>query len=131
MPSTGPTLQAGKGAFAELPQQQGKVSEVTDTITYVSRRERPRAARKSLASANAASAGRATAAVLAASGLVISTGVAANASAESSEDREPATVQPNASELNVERASNNDSVAVTASSDAELSFDRPVVTSEA
>ncbi len=93
----------------------------------MSRRERRRAANK----AQAASAGRATAAVLAASGLVISTGVAANATESSNEGRESSTVQLNASELNVERASQQSAAAVTASSDVELTFDRPAVSSEA
>lgn len=106
---------------------------MTDNNTYVSRRDRRRAARKSLAGAHAASAGRATAAVLAASGLVISSGVAANAAEDSDEGRESSSVQLNASELNVERASQTGDEATTISheAEAELSFDRPAITSEA
>ena len=124
-------LQAGAGTFAELPPSQEKVSEVTHTMTHVSRRDRRRAARKGLAAANAASAGRATAAVLAASGLVISTGVAANAAEDSADGRDSSTVQLNTSQLTVERASHPTVEAVTASNDTELTFDRPAVSSEA
>ena len=100
-------------------------------MTHVSRRDRRRAARKSLAAANAASAGRATAAVLAASGLVISTGVAANAADDTTDGRDSSTVQLNTSQLTVERASHPTVEAVTASNDTELTFDRPAVSSEA
>ena len=124
-------LQAGAGTFAELPPSQEKVSEVTHTMTHVSRRDRRRAARKSLAAANAASAGRATAAVLAASGLVISSGVAANAADDTTDGRDSSTVQLNTSQLTVERASHPTVEAVTASDDTELTFDRPAVSSEA
>lgn len=124
-------LQAGAGTFAELPPSQEKVSEVTHTMTHVSRRDRRRAARKSLAAANAASAGRATAAVLAASGLVISTGVAANAADDTTDGRDSSTVQLNTSQLTVERASHPTVEAVTASNATELTFDRPAVSSEA
>lgn len=96
---------------------------------YLSRRDRRRASRKSLTGAHAASASRATAAVLAASGLAISSGVAANAE-DSDGVREAATILLNSSELTVERASNTAAVTVAASSDVELSFDRPTVTSE-
>lgn len=99
---------------------------------YASRRDRRRAARKIQVGAQAASAGRATAAVMAASGLVLTSGVAANAAEDSGEGRESATVQLNAAELNVERVSNSveADAAVTAARDSELSFDRPVVTSQ-
>lgn len=103
---------------------------MTDNTMYLSRRDRRRASRKSLASAHAASAGRATAAVLAASGLVISSGVAANAAENSDEVRESATILLNSSELTVERSSSTAAVTVAASSDVDLSFDRPTVTSE-
>lgn len=105
---------------------------MTESITYATRRDRRRAARKTLAGAHTASAGRASAAVLAASGLVITGGVAANASAVGDEGRESATTQVNTSDLNVERAS---AVVVAepiaAAPDIELSFDRPAVSSEA
>ena len=97
---------------------------------YASRRDRRRAARKTQVGANAATAGRATAAVLAASGLVLSSGVAANATENSDEGRESATVQLNASELNVERVSNS-AQAVVNTHDVEVSFDRPALSSEA
>ena len=110
---------------------RGRFLEVTDNTTCATRRDRRRTARNNIVGANAFTAGRTTAAVLAASGLVITTGVAANAAENSDEGRESATVQLNTAELTVERASQNEAVAVTASSDVELSFDRPVVSSEA
>ena len=110
---------------------RGRFLKVTDNTTCATRRDRRRTARKNIVGANAFTAGRTTAAVLAASGLVITTGVAANAAENSDEGRESATVQLNTAELTVERASQNEAVAVTASSDVELSFDRPVVSSEA
>lgn len=103
---------------------------MTNTTSYDSRRARRRAARKTRVGADTAAAGRATAAVLAASGLVISTGVAANANTESEEGRNSATVQLSASELSVERASNVAPQTVTASLETELTFERPMVTSE-
>jgi len=104
---------------------------VTDNMTYVSRRDRRRQAKPSLAQAvasNAGTVGRGAAAAVAASGLVISSGVAANAST-TVETPEVTTLEVAASGLSVERASNTSSVAVTASREVELSFDRPVVTS--
>lgn len=62
---------------------------------------------------------------------MLSTGAAANATEGSSEDRESSTVELPVSELNIERASQNDAVTVAATTDVELSFDRPVVSSEA
>ena len=103
---------------------------MTNTTSYDSRRARRRAARKTRVGADTAAAGRATAAVLAASGLVISTGVAANANTESEEGRNSATVQLSASELSVERASNVAPQTVTAALETELTFERPMVTSE-
>lgn len=106
---------------------------MTENTTYVSRRERRRAGR-GLAHAvahNAGTAGRTTAAVLASAGLVVGTGVAANATDDSAEGREATTLEVNTSELNVERASAQAAVAVTASTEVEVSFDRPVVSSEA
>ena len=104
---------------------------MTESITYATRRDRRRAARKTLAGAHTASAGRASAAVLAASGLVITGGVAANASAVGDEGRESATTQVNTSDLNVERASAVVAEPIAAAPDIELSFDRPAVSSEA
>ncbi|WP_044495047.1 C40 family peptidase [Nesterenkonia massiliensis] len=103
---------------------------MTENTTIASRRERR--ARNTLASAvasNAGTAGRTAAVALAASGLVITSGVAANASAEgpSQEGREVTILQVNASELAVERTSNSAPVAVTASHEVDLAFDRPVV----
>lgn len=103
---------------------------MTENNTIASRRERR--ARNTLASAvasNAGTAGRTAAVALAASGLVITSGVAANASAEgpSQEGREVTILQVNASELAVERTSNSAPVAVTASHEVDLAFDRPVV----
>lgn len=103
---------------------------MTENNTIASRRERR--ARNTLARAvasNAGTAGRTAAVALAASGLVITSGVAANASAEgpSQEGREVTTLQVNASELAVERTSNSAPVAVTASHEVDLAFDRPVV----
>jgi len=115
-----------------VPRLLGEVSNaVTHTMTYVSRRDRRRQAKPSLAQAvasNAGTVGRGAAAAVAASGLVISSGVAANAST-TVETPEITTLEVAASDLSVERASNTSSVAVTASREVELSFDRPVVTS--
>ncbi|WP_343931878.1 C40 family peptidase, partial [Nesterenkonia lutea] len=100
-------------------------------MTFVSRRDRRRQAKPSLAHAvasNAGTVGRSAAVAVAASGLVISSGVAANA-APNVETPEITTLDVAASGLSVERASNTSSVAVTASREVELSFDRPVVTS--
>ncbi|MGJ9407404.1 C40 family peptidase [Nesterenkonia aurantiaca] len=100
-------------------------------MTFVSRRDRRRQAKPSLAKAvasNAGTVGRGAAAAVAASGLVISSGVAANAGT-ATVTPEVATLDATASGLSVERASTTSSVAVTASQDVELSFDRPMVTS--
>jgi cell wall-associated NlpC family hydrolase len=100
-------------------------------MTFVSRRDRRRQAKPSLAQAvasNAGTVGRGAAVAVAASGLVITSGVAANAST-TPETPEVTTLEVSASGLSVERASNTSSVAVTASREVELSFDRPVVTS--
>ncbi|WP_255316774.1 C40 family peptidase [Nesterenkonia sp. Act20] len=100
-------------------------------MTFVSRRDRRRQAKPSLAQAvasNAGTVGRGAAVAVAASGLVITSGVAANAST-TVETPEVTTLEVAASGLSVERASNTSSVAVTASREVELSFDRPVVTS--
>ena len=115
------------------PRQKSREGflEVTDTNTFVSRRERRRQAKPSLARAvasNAGTVGRGTAAAVAASGLVISSGVAANASTDS-QGREVTTLQVSQSDLSVERASNNSSVSVAASPNADLAFDRPEVES--
>lgn len=91
---------------------------MTDNITYASRRDRRRAKQGGFA-ANAGTAGRASAAVLAASGLVITTGVAAQAAEVPQEGRAASTVQLNTAELDVERASNTTDVAVQASAEVE------------
>lgn len=109
----------------------GKVRQVTDTTSYDTRRARRRAARKTRVGADTAAAGRATAAVLAASGLVITTGVAASAHTDSEEGRDSATVELSASELSVERASNVAPQAVSTALDMDLTFERPTMTSEA
>jgi len=114
-----------------VPQLQGEVSrEVTD-MTFVSRRDRRRQTKPSLAKAvafNVGTVGRGAAAAVAASGLVVSSGVAANAGIGISTP-EVSTVDATASGLSVERANTTSAVAVTASSEVELSFDRPAVTS--
>ncbi len=100
-------------------------------MTFVSRRDRRRQAKPSLAKAvasNAGTVGRGAAAAVAASGLVLSSGVAANAGTDISTP-EVTTLDVTASGLSVERASTTSAVAVTASRDVELSFDRPMVTS--
>ncbi|MBO0600032.1 hypothetical protein I2485_15390, partial [Nesterenkonia sp. E16_7] len=100
-------------------------------MTFVSRRDRRRQAKPSLAKAvasNAGTVGRGAAAAVAASGLVISSGVAANASTDI-DTPEVTTLDVTASGLSVERASTSSSVAVSASTDGELFFDRPMVTS--
>ncbi|WP_460689858.1 C40 family peptidase [Nesterenkonia suensis] len=103
-------------------------------MTSVSRRDRRRQA--SLARAvvnNAGSFGRGAAVAVAATGLVVSTGAAANAgvgSASVSDGREVSTLQVSQSDLAVERASNSTAVTVTASPSADLTFDRPAVASE-
>lgn len=100
-------------------------------MTFVSRRDRRRQTRPSLAQAvasNAGTVGRGAAAAVAASGLVLSSGVAANAGTDF-DAPEVTTLDVPASGLSVERASSISSVAVTASQDLQLSFDRPVVTS--
>ena len=105
---------------------------MTDTQTFVSRRERRRQAKPSIARAvanNAGTVGRGAAVAMATSGLVITSGAAANAAADDSQGREVTTLQVAQSDLNVERASSSSSVAVTASKGAELTFDRPVVSS--
>jgi len=105
---------------------------VTDTQTFVSRRERRRQAKPSIARAvanNAGTVGRGAAVAMATSGLVITSGAAANAAADDSQGREVTTLQVAQSDLSVERASSSSNVAVTASKGAELTFDRPVVSS--
>jgi cell wall-associated NlpC family hydrolase len=100
-------------------------------MTFVSRRDRRRQAKPSLAKAvafNAGTVGRGAAAAVAVSGLVISSGVAAHAGTDISTP-EVSSVDATASGLSVERASTTSAVAVTASSEVELSFDRPAVTS--
>ncbi|WP_157075342.1 C40 family peptidase [Nesterenkonia jeotgali] len=100
-------------------------------MTFVSRRDRRRRAKPSLAKAvasNAGTVGRGAAAAVAASGLVLSSGVAANAGTDISTP-EVTTLDVNASDLSVERADTTSAVAATASSEVELSFDRPMVTS--
>ncbi|KUG60655.1 C40 family peptidase [Nesterenkonia jeotgali] len=100
-------------------------------MTFVSRRDRRRQAKPSLAQAvasNAGTVGRGAAVAVAASGLVISSGVAANAGTDI-ETPKVTTLDVTASGLSVERASTTSSVAVTAAQDVQLSFDRPVVTS--
>ncbi|WP_343931586.1 NlpC/P60 family protein, partial [Nesterenkonia lutea] len=100
-------------------------------MTFAPRRDRRRQTKPSLAHAVASHAGafgRGTAPAVAASGLVISSGVAASASTDV-ETPEVTTLDAAASGLGGERASNTSSVAVTASHEAELSFDRPVVES--
>ncbi|WP_022873614.1 C40 family peptidase [Nesterenkonia alba] len=105
---------------------------MTDTIATASRRERRAHRSNSLARAvvgNAGPAGRTAAVALAASGLVISSGVAANAT-ETGEGREVTSIQVNTSELNVERTSRSNPVTVSSSREAEITFDRPAVSSE-
>ncbi|GGE73937.1 C40 family peptidase [Nesterenkonia cremea] len=105
---------------------------MTDIQTFVSRRERRRQAKPSIARAvasNAGTVGRGAAVAMATSGLVITSGAAANAAADDSQGREVTTLQVAQSDLNVERASSSSNVAVTASKGAELTFDRPVVSS--
>lgn len=105
---------------------------MTDTQTFVSRRERRRQAKPSIARAvanNAGTVGRGAAVAMATSGLVITSGAAANAAADDSQGREVTTLQVAQSDLSVERASSSSNVAVTASQGAELTFDRPVVSS--
>ncbi|MGJ9373101.1 C40 family peptidase [Nesterenkonia sp. CF4.4] len=100
-------------------------------MTFVSRRDRRRQAKPSLAKAvasNAGIVGRGAAAAVAASGLVISSGVAANAGTDINTP-EVTTLDVPASGLSVERASATSAVAVSASTDVELSFDRAMVTS--
>ncbi|GAB3850226.1 C40 family peptidase [Nesterenkonia populi] len=105
---------------------------MTENTEFASRRDRRRA--RGLAgavSAHAGAAGRTAAASLAASGLVIGSGVAANASETSADEgREATTVEVTTGDLSVERASSAAPVSVTASRDAELAFERPAVTSE-
>lgn len=105
---------------------------MTDTQTFVSRRERRRQAKPSIAQAvasNAGTVGRGAAVAMATSGLVITSGAAANAAADDSQGREVTTLQVAQSDLSVERASSSSNVAVSASQGAELTFDRPVVSS--
>ncbi|PRZ13715.1 C40 family peptidase [Nesterenkonia sandarakina] len=100
-------------------------------MTFVSRRDRRRQAKPSLAKAvasNAGTVGRGAAAAVAASGLVISSGVAANASTDI-DTPEVTTLDVAATGLSVERASSTSAVAVSASTEVELSFERSVVTS--
>ncbi|MDS2172325.1 C40 family peptidase [Nesterenkonia sp. CL21] len=103
-------------------------------MTIVSRRDRRHQA--SLARAvvhNAGTFGRGAAVAVAATGLVVSTGAAANAgvgSASVNDGREVTTLQVSQSDLTVERASNNTAVTVTASPSVDLTFDRPSVGSE-
>ncbi|MGQ7787824.1 C40 family peptidase [Nesterenkonia sp. PF2B19] len=107
---------------------------MTDNMTIVSRRDRRHQA--SLARAvvhNAGTFGRGAAVAVAATGLVVSTGAAANAgvgSASVNDGREVTTLQVSQSDLTVERASNNTAVTVTASPSVDLTFDRPSVGSE-
>ncbi|TLP93057.1 hypothetical protein FEF26_13900 [Nesterenkonia salmonea] len=91
------------------------------------RRVRRRAAQRSRINSVAVSAGRTGTTVLAASGLAISIGAAANA-ADQNLERGSATVQVSATELTIERASNTTPAAITSTN--EVSFDRPAVTSE-
>ncbi|WP_343947456.1 NlpC/P60 family protein, partial [Nesterenkonia sandarakina] len=77
---------------------------------------------------NAGTVGRGAAAAVAASGLVISSGVAANAGTDI-QTPEGSTLDINTADFGVERASTTSSVAVTAAQDVQLSFDRPMVTS--
>ena len=105
---------------------------MTDTQTFVSRRERRRQAKPSIARAvanNAGTVGRGAAVAMATSGLVITSGAAANAAADDSQGREVTTLQVAQSDLSVERASSSSNVAVTAAQGAELKFDRPMVSS--
>lgn len=69
--------------------------------------------------------------MLAASGLLMTSGAAANAAQDSDQGRESSTVQLNTAELTIERTSiTNDDAAVAASDDVDLSFQRPVVSSK-
>ena len=131
MPAPAPHPACRYGHVRTTTASAGKVSYVINDITAASRRDRRRAARTTLAKANAGSAGRTTAAVLAASGLLFSTGAAANATEGNSETPESSTFELPVSELTVERVSHTAPEAPAADTDVELSFDRPVVTSEA
>ena len=87
---------------------------MSDETTYVSRRARRRAARKNPISLSAASAGRASAVALTTFGLVFTSGVAANASADGPEQgHQSAPVQPATGEHHVESTANNSAEAHT------------------
>lgn len=96
---------------------------MTENNAFVSRRDRR--ARKT------GMAGRTTAAVLASAGLVIGTGVAANATDTTAEGRAASTVDVPAAALTVERASTQTASVVSAPAEVSLSFERPSFTSEA
>ncbi|WP_120003226.1 C40 family peptidase [Nesterenkonia muleiensis] len=98
---------------------------MTDNNTFVSRRER-----RAHKGSNAGAAGRTTAAVLASAGLVIGTGVAANATDASTEGRAASTVEVSAASLTVERASVQTASVVSAPAEVSLSFERPSFSSQ-
>lgn len=102
---------------------------VTTTLP-ATRRERRRMAQRARISNNAALTGRATAATVAAAGLVASVGVAAHASEPSEGGRDVTTVSLDVAKPSLERTSGNQTVAVSANRDVELTFDRPIVSSE-
>lgn len=112
------------GSFALLPPTAGKgFIHVTDNNTFVSRRDRR--ARKN---SSAGTAGRTTAAVLASAGLVIGTGVAANADDAQADGRASSTLEVETTTLNVDRASVQ--AAAKVSAPAEVSFERPAFSSK-
>lgn len=101
---------------------------VTTTLP-TTRRERRRMAQRARISNNAALTGRATAATVAAAGLVASVGVAAHASEPSEGERDVTTLSLDVANPSLERTSSNQTVAVSANRDVELTFDRPIVSS--
>lgn len=106
---------------------------VTQEMTHVSRRQRRLQARSPLSRAvvdNAGTVGRGAAAAFAATGLLIASGTAANASPAESQGRDVTTVPVTQSDLSVERSNGGAGLAVTASRDLNLTFDRHGVSSD-
>lgn len=97
---------------------------MTSNTTSRSRRQQRRTARLS----HATLTGRATVVALAATGLVASGGVAANAETPAEAGRAATTIDLGAA-LQAEPASANSAVTVAAGADIPLSFDRPMVKS--
>lgn len=91
---------------------------MADETTYASRRDRRRAARKNLMRRKAATGCKASATVLTAGGLVLTSAVAANASAPGPEqDEQTAAVEPAASEHQTEHAPHTATETQTAQSE--------------